>query len=352
MAPKKNTKQESESKKEVTVEEPVVETKAKSSKSKKEIKVEEPVVKSGKSSKAKKVESETEPEPVVETKPVKAGKASKAKKVESETEPEPVVETKPVKAGKASKAKKVESEAEPEPVVETKPVKAGKASKSKKVVEEPVVEAKSAKATKSSASKKVVETKSGEDTSETPAKPERKHRSFKAIYSNPKGVVVMEGRYCGAKPKQAACKALTGIHKLYKKNETKLTGPIKFGVRETTRNSKNKLYWYSGDRLTLKEPVTLDLSGGKTIVYKYNSVVKKASEDDCKNLLKYKCVDSDEEEQTGGKKATKKVTKGKTVKAKVVKQTKTTKVVKKTADKPEKSEKAEKKPVAKKVQKK
>ena len=125
--------------------------------------------------------------------------------------------------------------------------------------------------------------------------------------------------------------------KLFKKRSAKLSGPVKFGVRETTRNSKNKLYWYSGDRLTLKNPVKLDLGiidektgKAKEIVYKYNSVVKKASEEDCKNLLKYKCVDGEEDEtkHVGGKKETKKAVKKVTKKTAKVssKKTKTAKV--------------------------
>jgi len=107
----------------------------------------------------------------------------------------------------------------------------------------------------------------------------------------------MEGRYCGAKPKQAACKALTGIYKLYKKEETELEGEVKFGVRETTRNSRNKIYFYSGQRLLLDDPITLEIAEGKSITYKYNSIVKKAMEDDCKHLLDYKCAHDDDEEE-------------------------------------------------------
>lgn len=86
---------------------------------------------------------------------------------------------------------------------------------------------------------------------------ERGDRSFKVIYTAPDGKVVMDGRYCGAKPKQAACKALTGIYKTYKEANTTVTEPIQFGVHETTRGSKNKRYWYSGGKTGLKNAINL-----------------------------------------------------------------------------------------------
>lgn len=123
---------------------------------------------------------------------------------------------------------------------------------------------------------------------------EKKKRSFKAIYTNSDGEVVMQGRYCGAKPKQAACKALTGICKLFAKNQAELDGEIYFAVRETTRKSRNKIYFYSGQRLVLEEPITLEIKGGKEITYKYNNIVKKANADNCTHLLNYKEVEEEE----------------------------------------------------------
>ncbi|ATZ80409.1 diacylglyceryl transferase domain-containing protein [Bodo saltans virus] len=84
-------------------------------------------------------------------------------------------------------------------------------------------------------------------------------RSFKVIFANPDGKVVMEGRFCGVKPKQAACKALTGIYKTFKNagKDSDVKNEVKFGVYETTRNSKNKKYWYSGKKQELETPICL-----------------------------------------------------------------------------------------------
>lgn len=114
-------------------------------------------------------------------------------------------------------------------------------------------------------------------------------RSFKAIYTSPTGEVVMGGRYCGAKPKQAGCKALAGIYKLFAGANKKLKGEIYFGVKETTRGGRGKTYYYSGERVVLDKPINLQIGGGdgsaiKTITYRFNSNVKKASEEDCAHL--------------------------------------------------------------------
>ena len=77
------------------------------------------------------------------------------------------------------------------------------------------------------------------------------------------------------KPKQAACKALTGIYKHFKQNNTKAPNEIYFGVIEITRDSRHKTYWYCGQKVKLKEPVVLHLSDGKTMTYVYNNVVTK-----------------------------------------------------------------------------
>ena len=112
-------------------------------------------------------------------------------------------------------------------------------------------------------------------------------RSFRAIYKTLGGQVVKAGRYCGKKPKQAACKALTAILKLYKEGTGKTyTKKIYFGVVETTRGSRHKHYWYSGERqkVTTVEVVIKDRKDSP-IVYRYNNSVMKASEEDCRDLL-------------------------------------------------------------------
>jgi hypothetical protein len=146
-------------------------------------------------------------------------------------------------------------------------------------------------------------------------KPKNKSRSFKAIYCNPSGQIVKEGRYCGAKPKQAACKAMTGIYKIFKEEGKDITSHINYGVYETTRGSRNKNYWYTGQRVELQNPVEVDISkvdaeGNKVkhvLTYHFNNNVKRATEDTCKHLKNAKDVEDTSGNST--KKVSKKVTK-------------------------------------------
>ena len=215
---------------------------------------------------------------------------------------------------------------------ETETVKVDKKTKVAKVeVAAPVVVAVEPKATK----------KATQKGGEKAPKEKKSKRSFKAIYVNPTGEVVMEGRYCGAKPKQAGCKALTGIYKLFAKEKKQLKGEIFFGVRETTRGSRNKTYYYSGERIVLDEPIELQIGGSngteaKTITYKYNSNVKKASEADCDHLANPREIAEDEPKEVVKKVATKKAEK--VVEAKVE-----TNVEAKVEAKTEKTEKSKKK---------
>lgn len=208
---------------------------------------------------------------------------------------------------------------------------------------------------KTDAKKKLVakSTKGAKKAPKAGEKEKKPKRSFKAIYENVEGKVVMQGRYCGAKPKQAACKALTGICKLFAKNDSELEEKIFFAVRETTRKSRNKLYFYSGQRVVLDEPITLEIADGKKITYKYNSIVNKANSDDCTHLLNYEVVDADEDEdeeevQAKAEKVAKAPKKEKSEKE--VKPAKETKVVKES--KPAKDSKPAKKDDKKKPAKK
>ena len=169
-----------------------------------------------------------------------------------------------------------------------------KKEKKEKIASEPVQqEAVSKKSQKKVKKDEVVEQVKKEK------KVKKAKRSFKAVYVNPEGEVVIEGRYCGVKPKQAGCKALTGIYKLFAKAKKNIIGEIYFGVYETTRGSRNKTYFYSGERVSLDEPVELQIGGKKagetlkTITYKFNSNVKKAQESDCQHLANPKEVDND-----------------------------------------------------------
>ena len=147
-------------------------------------------------------------------------------------------------------------------------------------------------------------------------------RSFKGIYVNCEGVVVLSGRYCGKKPMQAARKALTGIYRLYNnfnkqhpKNKKVLSGVVYFGVKETSRQSKHKkTYWYAGEKQELEVPhervlKAIDEKTGKNkvIIHKSKNEVKKASLDDCKHLLQY--VEEDDDVKPKVKKTSVKKTK-------------------------------------------
>jgi hypothetical protein len=192
---------------------------------------------------------------------------------------------------KVAKEPKETKEVVAEPVAEPKPAKGKKAA----VVEEPVAATVTKKADKKAdkkAAPKAKAVKKGGAKPKDDEEPEegdgkKKNRSFKSIYVGPDGEVVQEGRYCGIKPKQAACKALTGIFKTFKLANKKSPSEIKFGVVETTRHSKHKKYWYTGGRVKLDAPVEVTIKRGSKenkIVYKFNNVVKKITEDECENL--------------------------------------------------------------------
>lgn len=209
---------------------------------------------------------------------------------------------KATKQTKTSKNEKLEKEDKKEDKKENKKTE----KKPEKKVEKKV-EKKADKAEKKT-DKKTDKKKTKKSEKKETGKSEKRGRSFKAIYVNPEGEVVLEGRYCGAKPKQAACKALTGIYKIFKLANNEVNGAVYFGVKETTRGGKGKHYWYSGERVTLNDPIVLSIQNGKVITYKFNNVVKKASESECENLLSYKVVDKQDEQEnsTSEKKESKK----------------------------------------------
>jgi hypothetical protein len=90
------------------------------------------------------------------------------------------------------------------------------------------------------------------------------HRKFKLLYQTVNGNVEMVGRYIGARPKHAACKAMNEIYKIYKNEETI------FGIKETTKNSDNKMYWYVGKQENINEPLNLYKLNG--IFYSKNKI--------------------------------------------------------------------------------
>lgn len=86
------------------------------------------------------------------------------------------------------------------------------------------------------------------------------------------------GRFSGAKPKQAANKALTSLLKSKEKTGKSTNGEIKFSIVECTRGSKHKTYNYVGERVELENPMEVVIGSGadkKTIKYKFNNKVMK-----------------------------------------------------------------------------
>lgn len=173
-------------------------------------------------------------------------------------------------------------------------------------------------------------------------------RVFRAIFKNPDGLVILDGKYHGTKPRQAASKAFTKIQQIFIKAEMELTTQIYFGLKECTRKKKqnlkndkqkkkntNKCYWYTGIRKQLDtpaksrekknlstgkpyinpitkkpviDPVTgkevidpktceplLDPSGNPVIIYhNFTNVVKKSKIIFCKHLSNYEQVENDD----------------------------------------------------------
>ena len=292
--------------------------------------------------------------------PEKKSKSEETKQVAKKAE----------KVEKTEKTEKVEKVEKTEKTEKSKQTKKTAKKENKKESKKEVTKKDGAKKGNKKAQKAKVAKK--EKKAKTQEGGKKRDRSFKVIYVNPKGVVEMEGRYCGAKPKQAACKALTGIYKIFKEEDKPVDNEIKFGVYETTRGSKNKRYWYSGKKTELEEPIKLyqipstdgkkkycsaeriESMGGfvkvlgeeqksvkPSITYNFTNEVKKVSDDKCKHLQKVEKVVGDESEtQSAG--SNKKESK----KAKSSKSEQSTE----TTDK-QPSPKSEKQPKAQKVEK-
>jgi hypothetical protein len=154
-------------------------------------------------------------------------------------------------------------------------------------------------------------------------------RVFRAIFENPDGIIVLDGKYHGTKPRQAASKAFSKILRIYADANMELTTQIYFGLKECTRKTKvKKCYWYTGLKKQLEvpaksrikkdpttgtpyinpdtgkpvvDPVTgkevidpktckplLDSSGNPVIIYhNFTNIVKKSKIIFCKHLLDY-----------------------------------------------------------------
>jgi hypothetical protein len=227
--------------------------------------------------------------------PVEIKESKKSKKVEPVVEAAPApVEVKETKKGGKKTVEKVE------PVVEAVPVKETKKGGAKKEVVAPVV------VPVKEAEEQVKETKKGgaKKSAKKDAKPKKEvddlkvvHRYFRCVYKSTDGQIVHAGRYSGKKPKQAACKALTGI---VKNNGLETGEQVTFLIQECTRGSKKKKYSYVGSQVDLTEPVRIKITkkdgSSSEIEYTKNNEVKKISLSECGDLMNVDLPEDHEED--------------------------------------------------------
>jgi hypothetical protein len=271
-------------------------------------------IKATKSSESKTQEVVAAP---VEVAPVKKGGKKAAEPV---AVPEPVAQvTAPAKKGVKKAAEQVvapEAVAPVAPVVETvAPVKKG----GKKAAVEPVAEA----VVESTPVKKGGAKKAAKKEAVKAAEPRTGHRFFRCVYKTTAGQIVYIGRYSGRKPKQAACKALTGI---VKSNDLKVGEKVTFLIQECTRGSKKKKYSYVGSQVDLDTPVKITITkkdqSTDTITYTKNNVVKKISLSECGDLLNVDLAEDAEVEEVKLQRVEKKPAKAAAKEAKPSKETK------------------------------
>jgi hypothetical protein len=208
-------------------------------------------------------------------------KATKETKVvEQPKKQEPVVEAskkggaKKVAEKKVTASKKVEptpKEVTPAKSTKTAAPVGGKTS----VVEKSVASAdKPKKQVKKAAKKSTKKTVKKELEPKAETKGSRT-RYFKVFVD---GEEAPHGRFSGAKPKQAANKALTSLAKALEQNGA-AAGKINFSIVECTRGSKHKRYEYTGERVKLDTPMRVQIGSGpdaKEIIYNYSNRVMKA----------------------------------------------------------------------------
>ncbi len=227
---------------------------------------------------------EAAPAPV-ETK----SKKTSAKAAPVEAAPAPVAVAAPVEAKPAKKSSKTAAvEATPAPVAVAAPVEAKPAKKSSKQTKA----AKPAKGAKGKAAK------GAKAAAPVEVADDPKKRYFHCVYKNGEGEVVRAGRYSGKKPKQAARKALSRV---VDKNELPIGQSITFLIKECTRGRKKKAYSYTGSRVLLETPVTVEIKKKDgtpaKLVYKHDNVVKKVALTECADLLNIEFNDEEEHQQ-------------------------------------------------------
>lgn len=112
-----------------------------------------------------------------------------------------------------------------------------------------------------------------------------KNRVFEAIYKLDNGYIVYMGRYHGHTPKQAASKAILPIFKLIQKCGYDLI-EIKFSVREISKKSKQKTYFYRASRIKLLTPIIIHMpsNNGVYVTYKYKNSIYKLDAEECNKM--------------------------------------------------------------------
>ena len=90
------------------------------------------------------------------------------------------------------------------------------------------------------------------------------------------------GRYKSDEVQSAAKKAATQLFRKLSLPEYRMhkhKTQIKFILRETTKGSEKKTFYYIGERSELSKPLILTIKG-KEILYKYKYSVKKCNSDE------------------------------------------------------------------------
>ncbi len=201
-----------------------------------------------------------------------------AKTIKKEEEEEEVIELageeEEVKDKKQAGGKK---KATKKKAAKKKAVAKKKATPKKKAAKKKAVAKKKATPKKKAVKKKAVKKKAAKKQEGG----QSKTRFFKAIYEDGDDYDGdAYGRFSGTKPKQAANKALTSILKKRAANDDDTMCQIVFSIRECTRGSNQKVYFYKGQRMELEEPNTITIRGkdgedDKEITYRFNNKVMK-----------------------------------------------------------------------------
>ena len=212
--------------------------------------------------------------------PKRGGKKKGVKKAAKKKAPAKKKAVKKKTVKKAAKKKVVKKKAPAKKKAAKKKAPAKKGAKKAAKKKAPAKKKSRKKAAKKKPAKKGKQ-KGGEVENE-----EKKTRYFKVIYDgyvDEDGDPVPYGRFSGSKPKQAANKGLTSILKMRRENGEATDEEIEFSIKECTRGSAHKEYFYKGRRIELDEPNTItittqDKDGNeieKHITYRYNNKVMK-----------------------------------------------------------------------------